>query len=78
MAKFGVTLGKQEWLSSTGNPLDLVRSFKLRFQINHGLGLPGEKAHYKTSEVIYMLPRTNNTEYMLQSKNFLSGVSANF
>lgn len=78
MATFGVTSGKQEWLNSTGKPLDLVRSFSLRFQIHHGSGLPGDKAHYRTSEVIYVLPRRNNTEYMLQSKYFLSGVSANF
>lgn len=78
MAKFGVTSGKQEWLNSIGNPLDLVRSFNPRFQIHHGSGLPGEKAHYKTSEVIYVLPRRNNTEYMVQSKYFVSGVSANF
>lgn len=31
-------------------------AFYLKFQIHHGVGLPGEKAHYKTSEVIYMLP----------------------
>lgn len=78
MARFGITPGKQEWLSALAILWTWSSNLIWRFQIHHGLGLSGEKAHYKTSEEIYMLPRRNNTKYMLQSKNFISGVSANF